>query len=50
MVFMVLFWVILVITVIGGWWYYRAQPLFMPGLGVALLLIAMLGWKVYPPG
>jgi len=46
---MVLFWVILVITALGGFWYFRTQPL-LPGLGVVLVLIAILGWKVYPPG
>lgn len=50
MLFMVLFWVLLVLSALGGFYYYRAQPLFMPGLGVTLVLLALLGWKVYPPG
>lgn len=49
MVWMVLFWVILVLSALGGFWYYRTQP-FMQGLGAILVLIALLGWKVYPPG
>jgi len=49
MLFMVLFWVLLVLSAVGGFWYWRAQP-FLPGLGVILVLIALLGWKVYPPG
>lgn len=49
MVLMVLFWVILVMAALGGTWYYRAQP-FFPGIPVVLVLLAMLGWKVFPPG
>ena len=49
MLLMVLFWVILVLSALGGFWYYRTQP-FIHGIGVLLVLIALLGWKVYPPG
>jgi len=49
MVFMVLFWVILVLCAVGGFFYWRVQP-WLPGVGVLLVLIALLGWKVYPPG
>jgi hypothetical protein len=49
MLLMVLFWVLVVISALGGFWYWRTQP-FLPGIGVTLLLIAMLGWKVFPPG
>lgn len=49
MVLMVLFWVILVLSALGGGYYYRLQPWF-PGVGVILVLIALLGWKVYPLG
>ena len=49
MLLMILFWVILVIAALGGGYYYRLQAWF-PGIGVVLLLIAILGWKVYPPG
>lgn len=49
MLLMVLFWVLVVLCALGGTWYWRAQP-FAPGFGVILLLIAMLGWKVFPPG
>jgi hypothetical protein len=49
MVFMVLFWVLLILTAVGGFWYWRVQP-WLPGLGVVLVLLALLGWKVYPPG
>jgi hypothetical protein len=49
MVFMVLFWVLLILSAVGGFWYWRVQP-WLPGLGVVLVLIALLGWKVYPPG
>lgn len=52
MLLMVLFWVILVISALGGFWFWRTQP-FLPlmgGMGVVLVLIALLGWKVFPPG
>jgi hypothetical protein len=49
MVFMVLFWVLLILSAVGGFWYWRTQP-FLPGLGVILVLIALLGLKVFPPG
>jgi len=49
MLLMVLFWVILVVVALGGFYYWRTQP-FLPGIGVVLVLIALLGWKVYPPG
>jgi hypothetical protein len=48
MLLMVLFWVILILCALGGGWYWRMQP-FAPGYGVALLLIALLGFKVFPP-
>jgi len=50
MLWMVLFWVLLVLSALGGFWYWRAQPMLLPGAGVVLILIALLGWKVYPPG
>jgi hypothetical protein len=46
---MILFWVLLILTALGGGFYYRTQP-WLPGVGVVLVLIALLGWKVYPPG
>lgn len=49
MLLMVLFWVVLVICALGGFWYWRTQP-FLPGIGVALFLIALLGLRVFPPG
>lgn len=49
MVFMVLFWVLIVLSAVGGFWYWRTQPL-LPGLGVVLVLLILLGLKVYPPG
>lgn len=49
MVLMVLFWVLLIISAIGGFWYWRVQP-WLPGAGVVLVLIALLGFKVFPPG
>lgn len=49
MLLMVLFWVILILAALGGGYYWRAQP-FFPGIGVVLFLLAMLGWKVFPPG
>jgi hypothetical protein len=43
----IIFWIILILSALGGGWYWRAQP-FAPGVGVVLLLLAMLGWKVFP--
>lgn len=49
MLLMVLFWVLLILSALGGGWYYRAQP-WVPGVGVVLVLLFLLGLKVYPPG
>jgi hypothetical protein len=49
MILTVLFWVILVLSALGGGYYWRAQVWF-PGVGVTLVLLALLGLKVFPPG
>lgn len=43
------FWIIMLVVLLGGGWYYRTQP-FFPGFGVFWLLLAILGWKVFGPG
>ena len=43
----IIFWIILILCALGGGWYFRTQPV-LPGFGVGLFLIALLGWKVFP--
>lgn len=43
----ILFWVLLVLLAVGGTYYWRAQP-FLPGIGVVLVLIFLLGLRVFP--
>lgn len=43
----ILFWVLFILCALGGGYYWRAQA-FAPGFGVVLVLIGLIGWKVYP--
>lgn len=41
-----IFWIIMLLVLLGGGFYWRAAP-FLPGFGVFWLLLFLLGWKVF---
>lgn len=43
-----LFWVLYVISIAVGGWYWRAQPWFPFG-GIFWVLVGILGWAVFGP-
>lgn len=41
-----IFWIVMLIVLLGGGFYWRSQP-FLPGFGVFWVLLFILGWKVF---
>lgn len=41
-----IFWIIMLLVLFGGGWFWRTQP-WLPGFGVTWVLFFLLGWKVF---
>lgn len=48
MTFNIIFWLIMFIALFGGMYVNRSDFNTMGGFGINWILLALLGWKVYP--